>query len=148
MPGEELVNGEELVDEQHKDTTELEIQGPGTGDGNGDEMDDMTPAATESATPAASMMFDPSMAGMPNMMGMMGPGADFNQMQMMMAMQNGMGMNAFPMGTYTTCIHVSLLTSSRNGWYANGSHGYAANDDERRLRCRHGHEYGHGDGHG
>jgi hypothetical protein len=44
---------------------------------------------------------DPSaVGGFPNM-GMMGQGADFNQMQMMMAMQNGMMPNAFggfPMG--------------------------------------------------
>jgi hypothetical protein len=33
-------------------------------------------------------------AGFPNM-GLMGQGADFNQMQMMMAMQNGMAPNAF-----------------------------------------------------
>jgi hypothetical protein len=33
-------------------------------------------------------------AGFPNM-GLIGQGADFNQMQMMMAMQNGMAPNAF-----------------------------------------------------
>jgi hypothetical protein len=33
-------------------------------------------------------------AGFPNM-GLMGQGADFNQMQMMMSMQNGMAPNAF-----------------------------------------------------
>lgn len=44
--------------------------------------------------------FDSTAAsGFPNM-GLMGQGADFNQMQMMMAMQNGMAPNtfgAFPM---------------------------------------------------
>jgi hypothetical protein len=39
--------------------------------------------------------FDPTAAGgFPNM-GLMGQGGDFNQMQMMMAMQNGMTPNAF-----------------------------------------------------
>lgn len=38
--------------------------------------------------------FDVNTSGFPNM-GMMGQGGDFNQMQMMMAMQNGMASNAF-----------------------------------------------------
>lgn len=58
-------------------------------------------AAQISQMPAFGMGngFDPSMAGFPNM-GMMGAGVDFNQMQMMMAMQNGMGsgFGGFPMG--------------------------------------------------
>jgi hypothetical protein len=38
--------------------------------------------------------YDNTAAGFPNM-GLMGQGAEFNQMQMMMAMQNGMAPNAF-----------------------------------------------------
>jgi hypothetical protein len=47
-----------------------------------------------SQTPGFGMGFDAMAGGFPNM-GMMGAGGDINQMQMMMAMQNGMAPNAF-----------------------------------------------------
>lgn len=61
------------------------------------------------------MGFDPSMAGVPNMMGMMGAGGDFTQMQMMMSMQNGMGMNGFPMGMVHQSARHRLRANSKTG---------------------------------
>jgi hypothetical protein len=73
--------------------------GEENGDQETDQKDGMDLAAVPnmSQTPGFGMGFgfDATAAGgFPNM-AMMGQGGDFNQMQMMMAMQNGMAPNAF-----------------------------------------------------
>jgi hypothetical protein len=93
--------------------------------------------------------------GFPNMAGM-GQGGDFNQMQMMMAMQNGMMPNAF--GAFPMMGMLNRYASDqtnadnvlRNAGNDNGSYGNAEYVHERRFwYARHGHErheHGYWDG--
>lgn len=72
-------------------------------------------------------------------------GGDMNQMQMMMAMQNGMG-GSFPnfpmMGKHTSMPAVAphKLTNRRYAWNEHGSNGDAKHVYEWRL-SKHGHEW-------
>lgn len=74
-------------------------------------------------------------------------GGDFNQMQMMMAMQNGMAPNfgAFPMMGKQTYSHNyqrhRLTEPSRNARNGHGPFNDEHVPDEQWLRTRHGHEH-------
>lgn len=90
--------------------------------------------------PTHGFGFDPSAVSVLPDMGM---GGDINQMQMMMAMQNGMGgFGQFPMlgmPKLTTIFFAHQLTTHRNGWNEHGPND-AKHDDERRIWSRrHGH---------
>jgi hypothetical protein len=100
----------------------------------------------------AGFGFDPNAAsGFPGM----GFGGDFNQMQMMIAMQNGMGQNGFNnfpmMGmSYSRSIvgQNQANTRQRNAWNGHGSNDDAEHVYEWWFWCgRHGHErHEHGNG--
>lgn len=74
-------------------------------------------------------------------------GGDFNQMQMMMAMQNGMAPNfgAFPMMGKQTWNHIykkpRLTEPFRNARNGHGPFDDEHVPDEQWLRTRHGHEH-------
>lgn len=81
---------------------------------------------------------------------MMFPGGDFNQMQMMMAMQNGMGSNSFggfpmmgkalyPPPTFFFFFAAAAVTD-RVSRHARNGHGPDAEHVHERRLSRHGHE--------
>lgn len=91
IPPQEIAPGQEPTEDG--DANQAEATSEENGDGPAPETDTDGQAVNGvSQNPVFGFGFDLSAAGaFPNM----GMGGDFNQMQMMMAMQNGMGANSF-----------------------------------------------------
>ena len=115
-------------------------------EGAGDAENDFDDGSKAQMGQGGSFAYDAANGAFPNM-GFAGTG-DFSQMQMMLAMQNGMQPGAFGgfpmMGTcsssYRLCLRIdtNILRHARDehGSYGNAEH---VHEHERWLQSRHGH---------